>query len=142
MSTVKPPVMLDSKPLQTSASGEVCIANISPAERRKRLTFGAISLVIAIGLLALLLATGASRWFRLPLLLVFWAAATGYFQWSDKTCVGLAKQNSRKLGDTTEKIEDAGELAQIQRQARRVQIKAFVAAVPLTLIVLALPVFV
>ena len=38
-----------------------------------------------------------------------------------------------------EKIEDADELAQVRRQARRVQFKAILAAVPMTLIALALP---
>jgi hypothetical protein len=43
------------------------------------------------------------------------------------------------LGDEVEKIEDPAELALVQRQARRVQVKAILAAVPLTLIALALP---
>jgi hypothetical protein len=38
-----------------------------------------------------------------------------------------------------EQIEDPAELAQVRRQARRVQIKALLAAIPLTLIALALP---
>jgi hypothetical protein len=38
-----------------------------------------------------------------------------------------------------EKIEDPAELAQVRSQARRVQIKSILAAVPLTLIALALP---
>jgi hypothetical protein len=38
-----------------------------------------------------------------------------------------------------ERIADAAELAQVRRQARRVQLKALVAAIPLTLIALALP---
>ena len=38
-----------------------------------------------------------------------------------------------------EKIEDASELAQVRRQAGRVQLKAFLAAIPSTLIALALP---
>jgi hypothetical protein len=38
-----------------------------------------------------------------------------------------------------EKIEDAAELAQVRRQALRVQLKALLAAIPLTLIALALP---
>jgi hypothetical protein len=42
------------------------------------------------------------------------------------------------LGDEVEKIEDAAELAQVRRQARRVQVKAILAAVPMTLIALAL----
>ena len=53
--------------------------------------------------------------------------------------MGLAARGSRQLGDQVEKIEDATELAQVRRQARRVQLKAFLVAIPLTLIALALP---
>jgi hypothetical protein len=53
--------------------------------------------------------------------------------------VGLAARGSRQLGEKVEKIEDTAELAQVRRQARRVQLKAFLAAIPLTLIALALP---
>jgi len=38
-----------------------------------------------------------------------------------------------------ERIEDQAELAQVKRQARRVNIKSLVAAIILTLIALALP---
>jgi len=51
----------------------------------------------------------------------------------------LASRGSRQLTDEVEKIEDEAELAQVRRQARRVMIKAFLVAIPLTLIVLALP---
>ncbi|MEO8612926.1 MAG: hypothetical protein ABI690_33850 [Chloroflexota bacterium] len=138
MSSIKSPITLNSE--SDEPIGEVCIANISTAERRKRLTFGIITLVVSLVLLALLMAMGADRLWRLPLILLFFGAATGYFQWHDKTCVGLANLNSRKIGDTMEKIEDAGELAQVRKQARRVQSKALIAAVPLTLIALILPV--
>jgi hypothetical protein len=43
------------------------------------------------------------------------------------------------LGDRIEKIQDPAELAQVRRQARQVQFKAFLVAIPLTLIALALP---
>ncbi len=138
MSTVKQPTILDTKPNQNA--GEVCIANISTAERRKRLIFGLVTFAISLAVLAILVATGANRLWRLPLFLLFWSGASGYFQWRDKTCVGLASRNSRKLGDKMEKIEDAAELAQVQRQ--RVQLKAMMVAIPLTLIALVLPVLV
>jgi len=35
--------------------------------------------------LAALIATGADRGWRLTLLLLFWGAASGFFQWRDKT---------------------------------------------------------
>jgi hypothetical protein len=43
------------------------------------------------------------------------------------------------LGAEVEKIEDPAELAQVRRQARRVQIESILAAIPLTLIALVLP---
>jgi hypothetical protein len=39
-----------------------------------------------------------------------------------------------------EKIEDPAELAQVRRQARRVNIKSILAAIPLTLLALILPI--
>jgi hypothetical protein len=53
--------------------------------------------------------------------------------------VGLAARGSRQLGDRVEKIDEAAELAQVRRQARRVQLKALWVSIPLTLIALALP---
>jgi len=43
------------------------------------------------------------------------------------------------LGDEVEKIEDPAELAQVRKQARRVNIKAVVAGIALTLISLLIP---
>ena len=62
-----------------------CIPNISNRERRKRLTSGVIALIIALVILIVLVLSGASRWWRLALLPLFWAAASGYFQWKDET---------------------------------------------------------
>jgi hypothetical protein len=53
--------------------------------------------------------------------------------------VGLASRSSRNLTDRIEKIEDEAELAQVRRQARKVNIKAFWVAIALTLIALTLP---
>ncbi len=124
---------------QTPVLGEVCIANISTSERRKRLAFGVFALVVSLVLLGVLMASGASRWWRLILLPLLFGAGTGFFQWHDKTCVALAAIDSRKLGDHMEKIGDADELAQVKRQARRVQLKTILVALPLTLIALVLP---
>jgi len=64
---------------------EVCIANISPAERKKRLNFGITQFVVSLALLSALLFFGADKVWRLPLFLLFAASATGFFQWRDKT---------------------------------------------------------
>ena len=65
--------------------GEICISNLSPAERRKRLLGGVTGFVIALVVLAVLIAISADRLWRLPLFLLFFGAANGYFQWRDKT---------------------------------------------------------
>lgn len=117
-----------------------CIANISTAERRKRLTFGVALFAISLVALALLVATGVDRLWRLPLAFLFMGAASGYFQWQDKTCIGLANANSRKLGEHAETIEDSTELAQVKAQARRVQTKVLFASIVMTLLALTLPV--
>ena len=119
--------------------GETCIANISPRERRGRLVAGMIQFAVAIAILAVLVGLGVDRLWRLPLFLLFAAAAVGFFQWHDKTCVAHARLGTRKLTDKMEKIEDEAELTQVRRQARKVLIKAALVAIPLTLIALALP---
>jgi hypothetical protein len=65
--------------------GEVFISNISPLERRKRLRFGKSQFITKLVMLGILIALGADRLWRLPLLFMFWAAAVGYFQARDKT---------------------------------------------------------
>jgi hypothetical protein len=134
----KHPITLDVE--SHPNTGAVCVPNISTAERRKRLRFGLMSFGIALVILAVLMVIGADRLWRLPLILLFWGATTGYFQWRDKTCVGLARVDSRKIGDEMEKIENEAELTQVRRQARQVQIKAIIAGLPLLLIAMLLPV--
>jgi fatty acid desaturase len=68
-----------------SDSGDQCITNIGPRERRRRLLSGVVALGIALSAFALLAATGVDRWWRLLLFLPFAAAASGYFQARDKT---------------------------------------------------------
>jgi hypothetical protein len=64
---------------------EVCLANISPAERSKRLRFAIIQFAIGFIILAVLLIVGADKLWRLPLYVVFASAGASYFQWRDKT---------------------------------------------------------
>jgi hypothetical protein len=68
-----------------SEGGAVCTPNINTAERRKRLAFGVVTLLVSLVILAVLIAFGVSRWWRLALLPFFAGAASGYFQWRDHT---------------------------------------------------------
>ena len=69
----------------SALQGEVCIANISPRERRLRLVSGIVPTVIALVVLPILVGDSVNRWWRLLLLPLFWVAGSGYFQWRDKT---------------------------------------------------------
>jgi fatty acid desaturase len=61
------------------------VPNISSSERRKRLSFGILTLVISLIILIALLVIGAERWWRLALFLLFFGATVGFFQWREKT---------------------------------------------------------
>jgi hypothetical protein len=64
---------------------DVCIANISPAERKKRMNIGIIQLVITFGILAAMLYFGADKLWRLPLYFMFAGGAVSIFEALDKT---------------------------------------------------------
>jgi hypothetical protein len=68
-----------------SFEGEVCIPNISPKERKKRLVSGLWIFAVSLVILVILIAAGVSFWWRLVLFPFFAAAASGFFQWRDKT---------------------------------------------------------
>jgi len=123
------------------STNEVCIPNISSKERTKRLVSGAVTFVITLVILWILMWIGASRWWRISLLPLLMAAATGIFQWNDKTCVALDARGTYNLNDKEEKMEDQIVLAKVRQQASRVQFKSLLAAIPLTLIALVLPIY-
>jgi hypothetical protein len=64
---------------------EICIANISPQERRKRLRFGIQQFIVTLVVLGVLVFLHVNPLWRLSLLFPFWASAVGYFQARDKT---------------------------------------------------------
>ena len=76
---------INSSSQQNEDGEEVCIANISPLERQKRLRFGIAQFAITLVILGVMLAFCVDRLWRLPLLFLFWASAVGYFQARDKT---------------------------------------------------------
>lgn len=67
------------------SGGEVCVANISPVERRKRLKFAIRQLMFTLAILGVLIVLGLPPFWRLPLFFLFSAATTSYFQVLDKT---------------------------------------------------------
>lgn len=70
---------------QDEEVGEVCIPNISPKERRKRVRFAVRQLVTTFVVLIALVWLDVSPLWRLPLFFMFSAATTSYIQALDKT---------------------------------------------------------
>ena len=65
--------------------GEVCIPNISPKERKKRVRFAIQYFVFTLIVLGALLAFDLNPLWRLLLFFMFSAASTSYIQALDKT---------------------------------------------------------
>jgi hypothetical protein len=64
---------------------EVCVPNLGPRERHKRLRAGLVSLGVFLVALVVMIATGTPRAYRLLLFLPLWAAGAGVFQYLEKT---------------------------------------------------------
>ncbi|MFT3891918.1 MAG: hypothetical protein QM730_09820 [Anaerolineales bacterium] len=77
--------LASSNPQQEEGIREVCIPNISPLERKKRMKFGVQQLVITLVVLVVLIVLGVNPLWRLPLFFMFSAGTTSCFQALDKT---------------------------------------------------------
>jgi hypothetical protein len=120
-----------------SETASVCVPNIGPGERKKRLFFGVLFTTLSVLLAGFLVVRGASWHARALLFVPLWIGALGLFQVKEKTCVALAGQGTRNLDSGPEPIADQSERLQVQRQARKVQMEALLAALFLTGVVLA-----
>lgn len=69
----------------TSDAAAVCVVNIGPRERRRRMRFGVVLLVAGACLAALLVGLQADRLWRLLLFLPFWAGGLGVLQARERT---------------------------------------------------------
>jgi hypothetical protein len=120
-------------------SEAVCIPNIGPHERKKRLVAGSVILAVAAAIALALVFAPIERAWRLLAFVPFWAGATSLFQVYEKTCVALASRGVRNLDTAEERITDQRELEQVKRQARRVRLEGLVVAALLTAMVIAIP---
>ncbi len=118
---------------------DVCIPNIGPRERRRRLIGGIGMFALGAIATALLLGFGAQRAWRIVVILPIWAGAVGVFQVREKTCVALAKRGVQNMDGGDQAIDDPAVLAQMRRQARKVHTRAALLAVVVTALVLAIP---
>jgi hypothetical protein len=116
---------------------EVCIPNIGPRERRRRLIGGGCLLALGAIAAALLLGFDARRAWRIVVLVPVWGGALGLLQVREKTCVALAARGVQNMDDGEETIDDPLVLAQMRRQARKVHTRAALLAVVVTAAIVA-----
>ena len=110
--------------MNPSMNADVVCANIGPKERHKRLTVGAVGLAIGLAVFVALRATVAPVWMNVLTLPFFFLAATGFFQWKDKTCVGNSMRGVMNMDDGDVKVMEAAMTTALAAQAKRIQIKS------------------
>jgi hypothetical protein len=69
----------------TNDSAAMRIANIGAGERRKRLAVGIAGFGVGVVIAIMLIVIRAPVFWRLPLFLLFYVGAIGFFQSRDKT---------------------------------------------------------
>jgi hypothetical protein len=117
---------------------DVCVPNIGPRERRRRLIGGLVMGSIAVIAATVLVIMGTSRIWRALLVLPIGGAALGLFQVHAKTCVALAARGLKNMDHGDEAITDEQQLARIRAQSQRVYLNSLVAALVVTGIVMML----
>ena len=117
----------------------VCIPNIGPQQRRRRLLGGLVGLAIAAALAVACLAMHEPRAYRAIVFLPFFAAATGFFQAREKTCIALVAQGQQNLDGGAEAVKDDAALLQMRAQARKVYVQSVLSALLASLLIIALP---
>lgn len=118
---------------------DICIPNIGPRERRRRLTIGLMLLAVTLLVAAGQLASGTPWIWRAPVFLPLWMATVTLMQVSAQTCVKLAGRGQRNMDTGDEAITDPEELQRVRAQARRVYWGATAVAALTTAAILLVP---
>lgn len=113
------------------------LPNIEAQGARSRRVVGWSSFVLGIAVAAWLVLGTAPTWWILVLLPIFLSAGLGIFQARHLTCVAFAARGVCDLGKGIEKVGDEETLRTMKRQARRVWRSAWIFAVGMTLLTLA-----
>lgn len=125
--------------MSPSQSATACMANIGPKERKKRMVAGGVALLVFFVGATIVLWGMESRWWRLPLGLPLLAAALGFFQAREQTCVRLAATGSQNLDEGEVEVADNDFLTRTLEQAQKVWVKSLLATLLIMVALLVLP---
>ena len=115
------------------------VVNIGPGERRKRRLLGLVALTVGVAASFVLVVYGAPRLSRAIIFFPVWIAGLGLIQAREKTCIALAARGTRNMDSGEESINDAKLIEQLRDKARRINRRAIVTALAITILALAFP---
>ena len=113
--------------------------NIGPAEVRKRLRIGMVSLAIGAVVGVALVALGAQRGWRLLALPPIWIGALCLVEAKARTCVMLGARGVRNMDGGDERITDPEERQALMKRSLSVHVWALMLTSTLTAALLAVP---
>jgi hypothetical protein len=113
--------------------------NIGPRERRKRRLLGIVSLTVGVATAFVLIVYDAPRPSRAVIFFPIWIAGLGLLQSREKTCIALVARGMRNMDTGEERIEDERLTGQLRDQARRINRRALITAIVITVLALAFP---
>lgn len=113
--------------------------NIGPREQRKRRLLGIVALTVGVAAAFLLVVYAAPRWSRLLVFFPLWIAGLGLMQAREKTCLALAARGTRNLDKGEERLEDRDLIEQLRCKSRRINRRALITALAITLVTLIFP---
>lgn len=98
-----------------------------------------VALTIGVGAGFVLMIFNAPRWWRLVIFFPIWLAGLGLMQARDKTCIALAARGVCNMDDGERKLNDDEQVNELQTKARRINRRASITAVLITILALAFP---
>lgn len=96
------------------------VENIGKGERRKRLVFGAVFFLVAVGLATGLIVAKADPLWRLTVAVPLFLGGLGFFQARAATCVMHAARGTCNLDQGDAPVTDATLQARLTRKAKQI----------------------
>lgn len=113
--------------------------NIGPREQRKRRLLGVVALTVGVAAAFVLVIYEAPRWSRFIVFVPIWVAGLGLMQARENVCIALAERGTQMLDAQEERIDNHDLIGQLRDKARRINRRALITAVAITLVVLVFP---
>ena len=98
-----------------------------------------VPLTIGVGAAFVLVIFNAPRWWRLVIFFPIWIAGLGLMQAREQTCIALAARGVCNMDDGEKRLSDDEQVKELQLKARRINRRALITAILITILALAFP---